>query len=61
MKTTLLTEGEAKAAVDKEWDNSKKLPAWRESKIFFYEVIEQAQKEGKTVHSVTPVDLIVSS
>ena len=42
---------EAKAAVDKDWDKLKNLPAWQESKDKSkQDVIEQVQKEGKRVH-----------
>ena len=46
------------AAVDKEWENLKDLPAWRETKVKSKkEVIEQAQKEGRTVQLATLIDL----
>ena len=49
---------EAQAAVDREWEKLKNLPAWQESKVKSkQEVIEQAQKEGKTVHFATIMDL----
>ena len=49
---------DAKAAVDKEWAKLKNLSAWRGSKVKGKkEVIEQAQREGKTVHLATRVDL----
>ena len=42
---------EAKAAVDKEWDKLKNLPAWQESKVKSkQDVIEQVQKGSKRVH-----------
>ena len=49
---------DAKAAVDKEWEKLEQLPAWQmtnvKSKI---EVIKKAQKEQRTVHSATPMDI----
>ena len=44
--------------VDKEWEMLKNLPAWQESKVKTeQEVIEQAQKESKTIHFTTLVGL----
>ena len=46
------------AAVDKEWEKLKDLPAWRVTKVKSKkEVIEQAQKEGRTVRFATLMDL----
>ena len=51
-----ITDGHA--AVDKEWGKLKNLPAWRETKVKSKtEAIEQAQKEGRTVHFATLMDL----
>ena len=45
---------EAKAALDKEWENMQKLPAWDESKVTTEgEVIRTAKLEGKKVHIAT--------
>ena len=49
---------EAKAAVNKEWDKSKKLPAWDEKKNKAKtEVARPAKKDGKTVHFGNLMDL----
>ena len=49
---------EAKAALDEEWKNLQKLPAWDESNVSSKtEVIRRAQREGKKVHSATLMDL----
>ena len=48
----------AQAAVDKDRGKSKNSPAWRESQAKIQkEVIEQAQKEGKTFDFGTLLDL----
>ena len=49
---------DAKAAVDGEWEKLKNLPAWQGSEVKSkQEVIEQAQKEGKTVHFGTLMEV----
>ena len=55
MKTTIVPQAmkipDATAAVDKEWDKLKNLPAWRESKVTSHEeFVEQAQKEGRRIN-----------
>ena len=48
---------DAKAAVDKVWNELQNLPARREYQVKSEkEVIEQAQKEGKAVHFATLLD-----
>ena len=49
---------DAKAAVAKEWKKLEKLSAWQEnkSKAKKKKVIEQADKEGQTVHFATVMD-----
>ena len=49
----------AKAAVDKEWDKLKKIPAWQESKVLKskHKVIDEARQDGKPVHFATLMDL----
>ena len=48
---------DAKAG-DKEWDKLKNLRTWQESKVKSkQDVIEQTQKEGKTVHFAKLIDL----
>ena len=43
---------DAKAAADKEWDKMTTSPAWQESKVKSkQEVVDHAQKEGKSVNS----------
>ena len=49
---------DAKAAVEKKWQKLEKLPAWQATKVKSKkEVIVKAQKERRTVHSATPMDL----
>ena len=49
---------DAKAAVDKEWEKLEKLPAWQMTKVKNKrEVILEAQKEQRTVHFATPMDI----
>ena len=50
---------DAKAAVDKEWEQLEKLPAWHVTKVKSKkkEIIEKAQKEKRTVHFATLMDL----
>ena len=47
---------EAKAALDEEWKNVQKLPAWDESNVSSKAVIGRAQREGKKVHFATLTD-----
>ena len=48
---------DAKAAVEKEWDKLENIPAWQESKAKSkQEVIDEARREGKTVHFATLMD-----
>ena len=48
----------AKAAVDKELGKLEHLPAWQMTKVRSKKkVIKEAQKEGKTVHCATLVDM----
>ena len=47
-----------KAAIDKEWEKREKLLACQVTNVKSKkEVIEKAQKEGRTVHSATLMDL----
>ena len=49
---------DARTAADKEWDKLKNIPASQESKVARkQEVIDEAQKEGETVHCATVMDL----
>ena len=49
---------DAMGASDKDWDKLKIFPAWQESKVKSkQEVIEEARREGKTVHFATFKDL----
>ena len=49
---------EAKAAVDKEWENLEKIPTWDLVKVISKkEVIDEARKEGRKVHFATLMDL----
>ena len=49
---------EAKAAVDKEWGKLQKIPAWQQTKVRNKkDVIDEARKEGKTVHFASLVDI----
>ena len=49
---------EAKAAVDQEWENFEKIPAWQLTKVRNKkEVIAEARKEGKTVHFPSLMDI----
>ena len=41
---------DAKAAVDKEWDKLKNLPAWQESRVKTKSEVKESHKECKTVH-----------
>ena len=47
----------AKAAVDKEWENLKKIPAWQLTKVRNKEVIDEVRKEGKTEHFASILDI----
>ena len=48
----------AKAAVDKEWEELEKIPAWQLTKVRNKkEVIDDAKKESKTVHVASFMDL----
>ena len=48
----------SKAAVDKEWEELKNVPLWHASRVKSkQEVVEQAQKECKTVHFAMLTDL----
>ena len=56
--TCLVKIPAAKANVNKKWDKLKNLPAWRDLIVKSkQEVIEQAQKEGTTVHFAALMDL----
>ena len=45
---------DAKAAVDKEWDKARKMPAWHVTKVKSQkEVTEKAQKEGRSLNIAT--------
>ena len=47
-----------KAAVEKEWNNSRKVPAWQLTKVRKKkEVIAEARNEGRTVHFASLMDL----
>ena len=50
---------DAKAAVEKEWEKLKKIPAWQLSKSQKQkkEVIEEARNKGRKVHFASFVDL----
>ena len=49
---------EANAAADREWDKLEKTPAWQLTKVRNKnEVIDEARKEGKTVHFASLMDL----
>ena len=49
---------DAKAAVDKEWEKLEKILAWQLTKVRIKkEVIDEARKEGKTVHFASFMDL----
>ena len=49
---------DANAVVDKEWEKRYKLPAYQMTKVNSKsEVIEEAQEEGRTVHSATRKDI----
>ena len=49
---------DAKAAVDKEWETLEKLPAWQMTKVRSKKVfIQEAQKDGRTVHFATLMDV----
>ena len=48
----------SKAAVDKEWEKLQKMPAWHLTKVRNKkEVIDEARKEGKTVHFASLMDI----
>ena len=48
---------DAKAAVGKEWEKLEKMPAWQVAKVKRKrEVIQQSQKEQRTVHFATLMD-----
>ena len=48
----------AKAAVDKEWEKLEKIPAWDVTKVRNKsEVIDEARKEGRKVHSASLIYL----
>ena len=49
---------DAKAALDKEWENLEKLPAWQMTKVKSKcEATKEAHKEQRTVHFVTLIDI----
>ena len=49
---------DAKAAVDTEWSKLEKIPAWQLTKVRNEtEVIDEARKEGKTVHFASWIDI----
>ena len=53
-----ITIPDAKAAVDREWEKLEKLPAWQVTQVKSKkEVIGKAQKDGRTVHIATLMDL----
>ena len=48
----------AKAAVDKEWENLKKIPAWDKTKVRnISEVIDEARTKGAKVHFASLMDI----
>ena len=52
---------DVKAAVDEEWNKLEKMPAWQVMKVKSKkQVIEKAQKEGRTVHFATQMDFCLS-
>ena len=49
---------DAKVAVDEEWEKLEKLPAWQMTKVKNKkEVILEAQREQRTVHLATLMDI----
>ena len=48
---------EAEAAVDKKWEKLQKLTAWQMTRVRKKEVSQETQKEGRTVHFATLVDI----
>ena len=49
---------DAKAAVDKEWEKLAKIPAWQLTTVRSKrDVIDEARKEGKTIHFASLMDL----
>ena len=49
---------DAKAAVEKEWENLEKIPAWQLTKVrHTSEVIAEARNKGHTVHFASIMDL----
>ena len=49
---------EAKAAVDKDWEKLEEILAWQLTKVRIKkEVIDEARKEGKTVHFASLMDI----
>ena len=49
---------DTKGAVDKEWKKLETLPAWQLTKVRSKkEVTQEAQKEGRTVHFETLMDI----
>ena len=48
----------AKAAVDKEWENLEKVPAWDQTKVISKkEVIDEARTKGAKVHFASLMDI----
>ena len=53
-----MNTSDAKSAVDKEWDTLKNLPTWSVKKVKpWSEVLQQAKKDGRSVHFASFVDL----
>ena len=49
---------DAEAAVDEAWKNLGKLPAWQMTKVKSKrEVIQEAQREPRTIHFVSLMDI----
>ena len=49
---------DAKAAVDKEWEKLAKIQAWQLTTVRSKrDVIDEARKEGKTIHFASLMDL----
>ena len=52
---------DAQVAVDKDWGKLENLPAWQMTKVNSKrEVIQEAQKEQRTVHFATLMDTVIS-
>ena len=50
----------AKAAVDKEREKLEKIPSWDKTKVRNNsDVIDEARKEGRKVHSASLMDIVI--